>query len=116
MKLKFKTEVNKPQPDPFMCEIDGGWAMYVTGVDGIGAYASDSPFGLWEYKGLILQMKGCEEYWAPCMIKIDDLIEQLPNIIELFKDEIDENKQNYIINYIIEFKEKIRRKNENSKH
>jgi len=72
MKLKFKEEVNRPQPDPFMCEVDGGWAMYVTGVDGIGAYESDSPFGTWEYKGLIMQMEGCEEYWAPCVIKVDD--------------------------------------------
>ena len=71
MKLKFEVGINKAQPDPFMCEVEGGWAMYVTGVDGIGAYSSDSPFGTWKYEGIIFQMEGCEEYWAPCMIHVD---------------------------------------------
>jgi hypothetical protein len=31
MKLKFKPETTKAQPDPFMCETKDGWAMYVTG-------------------------------------------------------------------------------------
>ena len=71
MKLKFEIGVKGTQPDPFVCEVDGGWAMYVTGAEGVGAYAADSPFGTWKYRGLILQMEGCEEYWAPCMIRID---------------------------------------------
>ena len=71
MKLKFEAGINKTQPDPFMCEVEGGWAMYVTGVDGIGAYSSDSPFGTWKYEGLIFKMDGYEEYWAPCMIYVD---------------------------------------------
>lgn len=72
MKLKFETDTFRAQPDPFMCETKEGWVMYVTGTDGVGAYASDSPFGTWTYKGLIFQMDGCREYWAPCMICIDD--------------------------------------------
>lgn len=71
MKLKFEVGINKAQPDPFMCEVGNGWAMYVTGVDGIGAYSSDSPFGTWEYKGIILHMEDCNEYWAPCMFYLD---------------------------------------------
>ena len=67
MKLKIKNDIIKAQPDPFMCEIPGGWAMYVTGVDGIGAYYCDTPFGKWEYRGIVFQMEGYHEYWAPCM-------------------------------------------------
>lgn len=72
MKLKFKEGFNGTQPDPFVCEVDGGWAMYSSGAEGVVAYAADSPFGTWEYKGLILQMEGHEEYWAPCIIKVDE--------------------------------------------
>ena len=71
MKLQFANEIKKPQPDPFMCEIPGGWAMYVTGVDGVGAYFCDSPFGQWEYKGIVCKAEGCHEYWAPCMYRED---------------------------------------------
>lgn len=72
MKLLFNIEENRSQPDPFMCEVDDGWAMYVTGAEGVGAYTSDSPFGIWEYKGIVCKIDGCKEYWAPCIIKIDE--------------------------------------------
>ncbi len=71
MKLKFGSNIKMAQPDPFMCEIEDGWAMYVTGVDGIGAYFADSPFGTWEYKGIIYQAEDSREYWAPCAIFLD---------------------------------------------
>lgn len=71
MKLKFNTSEKRSQPDPYMCPVENGWAMYVTGVEGIGAYFSDTPFGTWEYRGIILEMEGCEEYWAPCMIYLE---------------------------------------------
>lgn len=41
--------------------------MYVTGTEGVGAYVCDTPFGQWEYKGIVCKIEGRTEYWAPCM-------------------------------------------------
>ena len=71
MKLKFKDRNFRAQPDPFMCEVPGGWVMYVTGVQGVEAYSCETPFGEWEYRGVVCRKDGYEEYWAPCMICLD---------------------------------------------
>lgn len=71
MKLQFGQSKNRAQPDPFMCPVEEGWAMYVTGVDGVGAYSCKTPFGPWEYKGIVFAMPGYHEYWAPCMYRED---------------------------------------------
>ena len=65
--MKLESNVILPQPDPFVCPVEGGWAMYVTGAQGVGAYAGDTPFGPWQYRGIVFQMEGYREYWAPCM-------------------------------------------------
>ncbi len=67
MKIKFSGGSINAQPDPFMCPAEKGWAMYVTGVDGVKAYSCEEPFGQWEYKGIVFQMEDYHEYWAPCM-------------------------------------------------
>ena len=65
--MKLQTNVIRPQPDPFMCPVEGGWAMYVTGAAGVGAYFSETPFGTWEYRGIVYALEGYHEYWAPCI-------------------------------------------------
>lgn len=72
MKITFQNIIDKAQPDPFMCRIPGGWAMYVTGAEGVGAYFCDTPFGPWEYKGIVCKMDDRIEYWAPCMYRDED--------------------------------------------
>lgn len=72
MKLRFEQGLNRTQPDPFMCQVEDGWAMYVTGINGVEAYVSDSPFGIWRYKGIVCAIDNCNEYWAPCIIHVDD--------------------------------------------
>ncbi len=67
MKLKFTNGPVRSQPDPFMCPVEGGWAMYVTGSKGVEAYASDDPFGPWEYRGTVCEIPGYNAFWAPCM-------------------------------------------------
>ena len=52
MKIIFQNNFIKAQPDPFMCPVKGGWAMYVTGADGVGAYFCDTPFGACYNKGV----------------------------------------------------------------
>ena len=65
--MKLNTDVIMAQPDPFMCEVEGGWAMYVTGKYGVGAYFAKTPFDAWEYRGNVFSLEGKHEYWAPCM-------------------------------------------------
>ena len=65
--MKLNTDVIMAQPDPFMCEVEGGWAMYVTGKYGVGAYFAKTPFDAWEYRGNVFALEGLHEYWAPCM-------------------------------------------------
>ncbi len=67
MKLQTLDGIYRAQPDPFMCQTKDGWVMYVTGVEGVKAYCCDSPFGQWEYIGIVFQIEGYHEYWAPCM-------------------------------------------------
>ena len=72
MKFSFRSGAEKAQPDPFVCRIPGGWAMYITGADGVGAYFCQTPFGPWEYQGIVYQEEDRIEYWAPCMYAADD--------------------------------------------
>lgn len=65
--MKLNTNVVMAQPDPFMCPVENGWVMYVTGGEGVGAYFAQSPFGPWEYRGIVYAQPGKHEYWAPCM-------------------------------------------------
>ncbi len=67
MKLEMKNGLVMPQADPFMCEVEGGWAIYATGYHGVEAFGAPDPFGPWEYKGLACKLEGHIEYWAPCM-------------------------------------------------
>ena len=67
MKLNFGKDWMRAQPDPFMCPVESGWAMYVTGREGVGAYFAETPFGPWEYRGVIYSRENMSEYWAPCM-------------------------------------------------
>ena len=65
--MKLNTNFVMAQPDPFMCPVENGWVMYVTGGEGVGAYFAQSPFGPWEYRGIVYAQPGKHEYWAPCM-------------------------------------------------
>ena len=72
MKLRFEEGIDRTQPDPFMCEVEGGWAMYVTAFDGVEAYSSDSPFGTWKFEGVVCKVENAWRYWAPCIIRIGE--------------------------------------------
>ena len=72
MKLTFNID-NKTQPDPFIFEDDGKFYLYVTAMDGVEAYESDDLFGTWQYVGVVTAFKeGCD-FWAPAVIRIDDM-------------------------------------------
>ncbi len=65
--MKLETDIVRPQPDPFVYPVDGGWAMYTTSIEGVQAYSASEPFGPWKYDGIVFRMEGFHEYWAPCM-------------------------------------------------
>ena len=58
MNLTFKNDHIAPQLDPYVCKIPSGWAMYVTGIDGVHSYFCDTPFGQWGYRGGDLSKAG----------------------------------------------------------
>ena len=70
MKLQFS--VNRNQPDPFIFEDNDRFYLYVTAHDGVEAYSADSPTGLWKYEGVVFSIEGWKDYWAPCVIKVDE--------------------------------------------
>ena len=72
MKLPF-TIADKNQPDPFIFEDNGKFYLYVTAMDGVEAYESDDLFGPWQYAGVVTAFKeGCD-FWAPAVIKIENI-------------------------------------------
>lgn len=74
MKLRFDREYGRTQPDPFVCQIGDRWYMYVTALSGVEAYWADSPLGLWRFVGVVMEVPGCTEYWAPCVIQLGEWI------------------------------------------
>lgn len=71
MKLSF--DVNKYQPDPFIFEDEGMLYLYVTGVKGVEAYSAQELFGIWKYEGVVTQFEKGKDFWAPSVIKYDDM-------------------------------------------
>lgn len=57
------------QPDPYIIEAEGKFYIYATNSRGVACYQSDK-LGDFIYQGLVLQVKGEKEFWAPSVIKI----------------------------------------------
>ena len=70
MKLTFNVQ-NRTQPDPFIFEDNGKLYLYVTAIDGVQAYSADDLFGEWKFEGTVCSIEGCNEYWAPSIIKYE---------------------------------------------
>ena len=68
MKLRFDIE-GKSQPDPFVFEDKGRFYMYVTGAEGVEAYSATDPFGVWHYEGIVTDLEGARDFWAPSVIR-----------------------------------------------
>lgn len=56
------------QADPYVVTYDGKYYMYCTGIKGIYCYSSDSLFSGWKSCGIVLNVDGQKEYWAPSVI------------------------------------------------
>ena len=70
MKLNF-SEAGRTQPDPFIFEDNGRYYLYVTAGQGVEAYESSDPFGVWTYKGIVTAFEeGATDFWAPSVIKL----------------------------------------------
>ena len=71
MKLNFGKTV-KSQPDPFIFEDNGRFYLYVTAYAGVEAYSADSPFGEWQFEGIVCTIGTHRHYWAPSIIRIGE--------------------------------------------
>ncbi len=72
MKLSFDIR-GKNQPDPFVFEDDGRFYMYVTAYEGVEAYSAPDLFSEWKFEGTVLKIDGCKNYWAPCIIRLENI-------------------------------------------
>ena len=70
MKLNFGS-IRKSQPDPFIFEDNGRFYLYVTAYAGVEAYSADSPFGEWQFEGIVCTIGTHRHYWAPSIIRLD---------------------------------------------
>ena len=70
MKLTFNVQ-NRTQPDPFIFEDNDKLYLYVTAIDGVQAYSADDLFSEWKFEGTVCSIEGCNEYWAPSIIKYE---------------------------------------------
>ncbi len=74
MKLKFDMEgQTRTQPDPFIFEDGGEYYIYVTGGRGVEAYRTNDFFGVWEYIGVVTAFDGATDFWAPSVIKLENV-------------------------------------------
>lgn len=76
MKLNFSLNAkNTLQPDPYILKTDSGYYIYASGIDGVfgvPVFRADNIFGEWTYLGLCFNEEGCKEYWAPCVIQVEN--------------------------------------------
>ena len=64
--INYKEGQFNSQPDPYIIKAeDGKFYIYVTGVDGVRAFVSDSLLGEYEEIGVVFALPGKKEYWAP---------------------------------------------------
>jgi beta-xylosidase len=71
--MKLKVDTSRAQPDPFVFQDGDTFYLYVTGGSGVEAYSAKDVFGNWKYEGIVAQVEGAKSYWAPCVIKIDNV-------------------------------------------
>lgn len=69
--MKLKIEEKICQPDPFVIKDGDTYFMYSSHKDGVVLNASKDLHN-WEYFGIVYKEKGMWEYWAPCIIKIEN--------------------------------------------
>lgn len=56
-------------PDPYILKAnDGKYYVYTTGGKGVHGYVADTLTGDYKYLGLVLEIKDCYNFWAPCVI------------------------------------------------
>lgn len=72
MKLNFNVQ-NKTQPDPFIFEDEDKLYLYVTAEKGVEVYESDDLFAQWRYIGIATAFENAHTFWAPSVIKLDDV-------------------------------------------
>ena len=69
--INYKEGRYPSQPDPYLIKAGDRFYLYVTGADGVHAYASNSLDGEYEDLGIVFSVDGYKEYWAPSVIELE---------------------------------------------
>lgn len=70
--IRYKKGQLNSQADPYIFKAaNGKYYIYVTGVDGVHAFESQSLTAEYKYIGNVCKIEGKNEYWAPAVIYIE---------------------------------------------
>jgi beta-xylosidase len=69
---RYTKDTPRAQPDPYILFDGGCYYVYASNAGGVALYQS-ADFDEWNYVGLCLAQDGQNEFWAPCVIKVDGL-------------------------------------------
>lgn len=69
--VKIQDGVPLSQPDPYIIQTENGYYLYTTHLQGVACYFSNT-LDNFTYCGLVLEVENQKEYWAPCVIEIDN--------------------------------------------
>ena len=61
------------QADPFLIKEGDFFYIFTTGVEGVKCFKSNNLFGPYDYLGIVFKVDGYKEYWAPEVIKINNI-------------------------------------------
>lgn len=92
--MKLNIIKDKQQADPYIFKYKDLYYIFVTGTDGVEFYSSINKLD-WYYKGICFKIDGFKEYWAPCLIEIDNTFYLYLSCVK--KDETDDNMQSIIV-------------------
>ena len=76
------------QADPFIMENNNFYYIFTTGVEGVKCYKSCNLLGPYNYIGLVFQLAGFKEYWAPEIIEINDTYYMYVSCMPSYEDDV----------------------------
>ena len=89
MKLNFNT--NSSQADPYVIKSGDTYYMYVTGREYVNLFKSDNFFD-WIEVGNCYQKVGDKQFWAPCVIELDDVFYMYVSSMPIDTEDVHQQK------------------------
>lgn len=79
------------QPDPYIIEETGNYYIYSTNINGVACFSSPE-LSNFQYRGLVLEVPGEKEFWAPAVIKIGAKFYMYYSSIPLESEDVHEQR------------------------